>query len=249
MVRESSEAVVLRRVEWQAFGTLTFARVAMSERNRVTVLFNFLREVCRFEGIHWKLLLWAARAELGERGGRFHYHVLIGGLDAVPTEANCSFWARIWFRGLKVGIAQLRVWDGRDAVSYITKDGEFSLLGANSYEMSKFRHRGNAFGSDRSEVMLSDSLRGLLCRVQAQNGLNRPREPLHDKVSVPRALPPGVGGSATGRFREKRAKDRNRGARSARLLNEAWRVTPTGSAVRSGNSPTCNSASSVLLFP
>ena len=85
-------------------------------------------------------LYWAARAEVGELSGRFHFHVLLAGMpENAVNPSTCSFFERVWSHQLKMGIADCRAWaNGRDAVAYILNGEDFSQKGANAYEMGKF---------------------------------------------------------------------------------------------------------------
>jgi hypothetical protein len=148
----AAEEYALRRVQWQAFGSLSFRREKMPERHRYSLIFTFLRRVARYSRMHFRELKWAVRAELGEMTGRFHFHVLLAGMPENPlSPQTCSFINRVWTHQLKMGTADCRAWDGRDAVSYILKGEDFSLKGANAYEMGKF-------AGVRCQVTLSNSL-------------------------------------------------------------------------------------------
>lgn len=129
----------------------------MPERYRYTSVFAFLRMTADCQKVHFRRLLWALRAEHGESTGRFHFHVLIGGLPQHSVHGKtCSYLERVWDRQLCMGIADVREWEhGRDAVSYILK-GDCSGLGANAYELGKYR--------GVSQVTLSNSLRDATSR-------------------------------------------------------------------------------------
>lgn len=147
----------LSLVRWDAFATLTFASnrenkplAVPSYWVRRRILFQWLRKVERSFGVPGGLLLFAAREERGEKNGRFHWHVLVGGLHHVagrglvpsPNPTADKFRLANLFRqcGKSAGIVDVRSYDARlSGVAYILKGLEdWSYEGANAYELAKF---------------------------------------------------------------------------------------------------------------
>jgi hypothetical protein len=155
----TSEEFAIRRVRWQLFATLTFRSEKKSQRHRYGLLFAWLRQLANSKEVHFKRLLWAVRAEAGENFGRFHYHVLVGGLPVHEVNpSTCQFFERLWKSVLGVGIADVREWEaGRDAVSYVLKGIEGGTVkGGNAYESGKFAQ------GRHTEVTLAQSMRQTL---------------------------------------------------------------------------------------
>lgn len=137
----SPEEFALRATSWQCFATLTFKKAEMRERDRVCMLFAWLRTAAKISRTHFLRLKWAVRPELGEQGGRFHYHAIIAGLAVGLCNEEGMLKLMAHWEALGGGFARCRTWDGRDAVSYILKDSgsDHSKAGANAYEIRKFR--------------------------------------------------------------------------------------------------------------
>jgi len=78
-----AESRLMSCIRWQIFAHLTLPDSLQegSARRLCSLLFAFLREAASFQSVHFPALLWAVRWERGERGGRLHAHLLIGGLD------------------------------------------------------------------------------------------------------------------------------------------------------------------------
>lgn len=146
---------------WQFFITLTYGHDGIGGAVppapvRQKMLFAFLRQVglgrykdkktgARLHRVNWHSLLWLAREEQGEKGGRHHFHILLAGLPPDRhnvTEAHVQ--KTIW-RECGGGIADVRMYEaGLDAVSYVLKGLEqWSHEGANAYELGKFRDKGD----------------------------------------------------------------------------------------------------------
>lgn len=142
---------------WQLFVTPTLrgARWTNSDGSpsaRVTrcMLFQFLRIVADEFDIPFRDEFWLAREELGEIGGRFHWHLLLSGLHGmagrrvIPSPNPVADVHRViacWQRcGASAGIIDVRPYDARlSGVSYIMKGLEdWSTTGANAYELSKY---------------------------------------------------------------------------------------------------------------
>jgi len=143
---------------WSFFVTLTFdSRDENGNPKKVPpfverrkMLFAYLREAAkgikrdsqgsRIQSVPFASLLWLAREERGEQGGRFHFHILLDGLP--PGRVNvseCHAQKAIW-RKLGGGFADVRLYDTRaEGVKYVMKGLEqYSRLNGNAYEMAKF---------------------------------------------------------------------------------------------------------------
>lgn len=119
---------------------------------RERILLEYLRKVAKRFSCPWEYLLWIAREELGERGGRPHWHILVAGLNhvagrgIVPSPNIASDTHRlvnIWRTcGRSAGRIDVRAYDARlSGVDYITKGLGFlnwDPSEANAYEVSKF---------------------------------------------------------------------------------------------------------------
>jgi hypothetical protein len=145
---------------WQFFITLTYGHDGIGGAVppapiRKKMLFAFLRRVGlghyqtkdgqRDHRVNWHNLLWLAREEQGERGGRHHFHILLAGLPAQRHNATEAYvQCKIW-RECGGGIADVRMYDtGLDGVSYVLKGLEqWSHEGANAYELGKFVDKGD----------------------------------------------------------------------------------------------------------
>jgi len=143
---------------WAFFVTLTYAskdksgnpRKVPNLRERRAMLFAFLREASkgrkrnkhgtRIESVPFPCLLWLAREERGELGGRYHFHILLSGLPSTRTNRTECFALKSIWTGLGGGFADVRLFDtGLPGVSYVMKGlAEWSKVHANAYELSKF---------------------------------------------------------------------------------------------------------------
>lgn len=128
------------------FGTLTFNQQKVGLAAKLTPYFTFLRKCADAKGVHVKSLIWVLRVECGEKHGRIHYHMLLTGLpEREANKSTCGFFDAVWSQHLDLGMADIRLWDGRDAVSYVTKGNAATTewaSGANTYETLKFASVG-----------------------------------------------------------------------------------------------------------
>jgi len=76
------ETKLMAVCRWQIFAHLTLPDDLQEAppRRLYSLLFAFLRTAASFQKVHFPALLWAVRWERGERGGRLHAHLLLGGL-------------------------------------------------------------------------------------------------------------------------------------------------------------------------
>lgn len=145
---------VLRYRSWQLFGTLTFRGEVPKSGQAVRLVFAHLYRCAGALSIPFHRLIWVLRSEHGEKGGRAHYHLLLGwtGL-AQATLGQAFFFNYLWTKLPRCGYARHRLYDPEQhgaayVVSCLT---EADKSGANQYELGKFLLSG-------CDVMLSDSL-------------------------------------------------------------------------------------------
>jgi len=139
----------LSRIEWQLFGGLTFRGRVPSAGRAYGHAWNLFQAAARRGGVPYSELLIALRAELGERGGRPHFHFLLAGLD-VCNLRSFSFWLRHKWAKEVGAFGHCRQFDtSLRGVSYVTK----CLGGGDVYELQKFA---------RSAVCISRSLARVL---------------------------------------------------------------------------------------
>lgn len=147
--------ILARYRDWQVFGTLTFAGVEPNLCASRKIVFAHLYRAAKLLRIPFPRLVWALRVERGEKGGRLHYHCLLGGADGKRvTLATCFVLNSLWERLPRAGMARHRLFDRKQAgaVAYVASclaNGD--TVGADFYESMKF-------GSIGSDVTLSNSL-------------------------------------------------------------------------------------------
>jgi hypothetical protein len=158
---ERATVYTLARFRWDYFGTLTFrsARVPLSIQ-----VYRFLRVVRALGGmssVKFKNLRWALRLELGEIGGRPHFHFLLGGFPSFIVDTMTCAYMRGYWEGLGGGMARVRLYssDAFDSgVEYLLKSlGCSSQGGMNQYELRKFG-RGSVFHSSGDDLIVSDNV-------------------------------------------------------------------------------------------
>jgi hypothetical protein len=151
-------AYTLARIDWDFFITLTFKNPLPRESVRKAMFWRWCRDVSKISGVPYKDLLIALRGELGEIGGRPHFH----GLLKVATTCNMMSLRSQMMRCWKIisgnADADFRLYDRSLAgADYVCK-----CLGANSYEINKF--------SIAEETTLSDSVISLIRVLDAKSG-------------------------------------------------------------------------------
>ena len=146
-MKECPELRVIAKLRWQLFITLTFRKAELSDRVRASMLIAFVRQVENATRVPPRRLLWCCREELGEKGGRLHFHLLMGGLPAGRVHVGqCFRIMRIWEKRIRGGFARARLFDPMlDGVGYVLK----GLSGEDFYESGKF--------SQKAQLMLSES--------------------------------------------------------------------------------------------
>jgi hypothetical protein len=178
------ETFALGSQSWEWFSTLTFdsrdasgnlQRVPRWDRQKV-MLFSFLRESAHgikrdstgrlIEKVAWDKLVWCARGEAGEKGGRDHFHVLIAGFPFSRLNPAERFALESIWRGLGGGHSQFRLFDpSLGGVKYVLKGlSDWSRSSANAYEFGKF---GKV---DEGKLILSNSFLRKWGRVHAKTG-------------------------------------------------------------------------------
>lgn len=145
---QNAYTLALARVPWQLFGTLTFSREGTGPRLRETMFFAWLRQAAKCVGVPFRKVLWCRRTELGELGGRLHFHCLIGRLPKQRVHPGLCFQLMRRWEGVGGGFARVRVFDSElEGPEYLLK----ALSGSDAYESAK------TVGG-RSDLMLSRSL-------------------------------------------------------------------------------------------
>ena len=170
---------VLGRVEWDIFGTLTWATVppiSVQEKCIAELIRRVAKQVYHVPG-HLDIL-YGIRHEFGEKTNRHHQHIVIGAYRNQPT-TNKTIIANqiehIWETQVRanhtkhkpcVGFAKIRPYDSSKAgAEYICKP---ALSARDFYELNKF-HDGFKLsdGSDATRVSLGSRL--ILEIAKAQN--------------------------------------------------------------------------------
>lgn len=163
----SPDHYVANKISWQFFATLTFSRVPTAAV-REKMLFGWLRwfsEMSRKQaakrstGTGREKLLWMVREELGEVGGRFHYHALLAGIpeflvNVRTAMASCAAW-----ENQGGGMARNYIYQpDLDGVDYVFKGLTHNDLQATNrygqylYEVGKFN------GEEGRRVLLGHDL-------------------------------------------------------------------------------------------
>ncbi len=151
-------AYTLARINWDFFTTHTFKNPMPRESVRKAMFWRWCRDVSKISGVPYKDLLIALRGELGEIGGRPHYHSLLGGVATCNMMSLRSQMMRSWKIISGNADADFRLYDRSLAgADYVCK-----CLGANSYEINKF--------SIAEETTLSDSVISLIRVLDAKSG-------------------------------------------------------------------------------
>lgn len=116
--------------------------------------FRFLNEAAKAFNVPQQKLLTALRGEHGETGGRFHFHLLLGGTATQNEKSDCHRLAFLWKQVANGARDDFRPFDCSLAgAAYITKN-----LGGDSYELNKY---------ERAEaVTLSSSVIRYLRRLE-----------------------------------------------------------------------------------
>lgn len=162
-------SLALRQIDWQVFGTLTFAGRVPGESVFKRRLFDWLRGItaaCVKCGSRRDFFMFA-RPEVGEKNGRPHCHVM---LALLPCQVVREYFVAPWLlvRGLPSPATRLAHECGFGFCKFRDMESEgdaglayLSYDGADAYEFHK--------SAWSQQPILSRSLRGfLLARVQGQ---------------------------------------------------------------------------------
>ena len=119
------EHYVLRKIEWQVIGALTF-KSFVPERIRVPMFFELTRKTSKLHGIYWPRLLWVLKEEYG--GTEMpHFHFLLAGLPEPSLNArSCDQLRSIWKKS-GGGHSRIELFDRNQALNgleYILKCSE-----------------------------------------------------------------------------------------------------------------------------
>lgn len=152
-MRLAPETLAAGRVRWQMFVTLTWSGRVPRPENRERFLRLYLRRLARRARVLFPELVWFAREEQGELGGRPHFHLLIAGFPSSALSFDFGVTVgQLWDWGWCEG----RLWiPGLGAVEYSGEDG------ANCYESSKY--------GASLRLMLSESLARVVDRATGDN--------------------------------------------------------------------------------
>lgn len=161
---------LLRQVDWQIFGTLTFKQARLPERFRLSMFFTMLRKLADRLHLYFPRLVWALRQDGDGLSSQRHFHFLLAGLPRhAATNRTCSFISDQWQR-LGGGMARIALYDPTlDGVAYILKySGQAIQMGG--IESAKF-------GPRNCELMLSNSLaRMLMARRKDREASSTPKK-------------------------------------------------------------------------
>lgn len=182
-------ATAATRIDWGFFCTLTYSgnRIGQTVEGtphfiRRRMLFQWVRKVERAFRIPEGFLLFLAREEQGEKGARFHWHVLLGGLHYVPgrgvipspnVNSDRFILEALWRQcGKAAGFPDVREYSSQlSGVEYVLKgleELEWTYSGANAYELAKF----NDSREDR-ELILAPGFLTAVDRAQSRNRRHR----------------------------------------------------------------------------
>lgn len=147
----------LANVNWDYFGSLTFEHVKglSLQWSYVWRLSRYVSEISRRP---YRELLQAVRWELGEVGGRPHFHTLMGGTRVPNIKTLCHQVEAKWKSFSVGGLVEVRPYDPcGNAETYLIEECGWSCVGANSYEVRKF----GCVNQERTLVLSSAVLRTL----------------------------------------------------------------------------------------
>lgn len=132
--RRADFAWTLAKINWDTFSTLTFTNPVPRTSIAYGMAWRWCHTLSDFCSVPYNRLLIALRGELGEKNGRFHFHVLMGGTTARNRITLANHSEAVWRQIANGAIAEVREYDSSlGGASYITK-----CLGANDYEVGKY---------------------------------------------------------------------------------------------------------------
>lgn len=106
--------------EWDWFATITFREASLNPERAVSAVEAWLAEIEKSAGLSFAFVL---AEEFGALGGRFHCHLLIGGVDGVRRD----FWWREAFR--RFGRARIEPCQRARAAAFYAAKYETKSLG------------------------------------------------------------------------------------------------------------------------
>jgi hypothetical protein len=128
-------AYTLARIDWQLFTTHTFKNPMPRLSVQYDMYYRWLYQVSKVSKVPYGRILMALRGENGERGGRHHFHSLLGGVATGNIMTLRSQMMRLWKMTSGNADGDFRIYDGSLAgADYICK----CLTGANEYELNKY---------------------------------------------------------------------------------------------------------------
>lgn len=127
---------------WQAFGSFTFKRVP-PQQLRISLWHDYVRVVADRYSVRSSRIVWGLREELGEIGGRPHFHALLDGLPehgVSQTEVLFKM-EQLWKKYVDrcCGFAEVHRYDrSLHGLEYILKCLRVGITPAQAYEDRKF---------------------------------------------------------------------------------------------------------------
>lgn len=133
--RFADYAYTLARIDWQLFTTHTYKNPMPRLSVQYDMYYRWLYQVSKVCKVPYGRILMALRGENGERGGRHHFHSLLGGVTTCNIMTLRSQMMRLWKITSGNADGDFRIYDRSLAgADYICK----ALTGANEYELNKY---------------------------------------------------------------------------------------------------------------
>jgi len=140
-----ADSLLLSRYRfWRVFGSGTWSAARVPGRvHQQKVLFGFFYQVAKSASLPFSRLVWAARREYGEVGGREHYHWLIGADSWQPSVGDCFTMNALWDSFPKAGFSRNHLFNPElNGLDYIckclSKSAFTGTVGGDFYESGKF---------------------------------------------------------------------------------------------------------------
>lgn len=151
------ESILLNRIEWDFFVTLTHAPAdrrykdsVPSRRRQEQRFFSWVNAIVRMLKIHPNSMRWVRRLEKGGIGGRDHFHALVNfHKRQFVNKTTKATLAKQWSDCLGYGWANVRLCKTMGAQAYITKI-------QNEYETNRFesdRYRSVEFSKSALKAL------------------------------------------------------------------------------------------------
>jgi len=127
---------------------MTFAGCVPRPAIAYGMAFRYLQTISKALCVPQEKLLTALRGEYGETGGRFHFHLLLGGTGTQNETTDCHRFAFLWKQVSGGSRVDVRPYDCSLAgAAYTTK-----CLGGDAYELNKYDGEANQVTLSRSVV-------------------------------------------------------------------------------------------------